>query len=164
MHDPVLATYVTFVFSAVGGLANWSGGELGDRIGRERTAIAMMAVSGTCAASIGLLTTAPWWLLTGVSLVWGYEAAWLQLVVANELLAVTAARTAETALSAAPKSLRLVHRPSWRAARFGRARRLLDRVILDLWASALGYHPRRGVGLGFVSLLGPAGRRRVDGG
>lgn len=73
MDDPVLAAYVTFAVFAVGGLANWSGGALGDRIGRERTAIAMLAVSGTCAATIGLLMTAPLWLLIGVSLVWGYS-------------------------------------------------------------------------------------------
>ena len=59
MDDPVLAAYVTFAVFAVGGLANWSGGALGDRIGRERTAIAMMAVSGMCAATIGLLMTPP---------------------------------------------------------------------------------------------------------
>ena len=63
--DPVIATYVTFAFFAVGGLANWSGGALGDWIGRERTAIAMMAVSGTCAATIGLLMTAPWCFSSG---------------------------------------------------------------------------------------------------
>jgi MFS family permease len=73
LDDPVLAAYVTFAMFAVGGLANWSGGALGDRIGRERTAIAMMAVSGTCAATIGLLMTAPLWLLIGVSLLWGYS-------------------------------------------------------------------------------------------
>ena len=33
----------------------------------------MLAVSGTCAATIGLLMTAPLWLLIGVSLVWGYS-------------------------------------------------------------------------------------------
>jgi MFS family permease len=73
VDDPVFAAYVTFAFFAVGGIANWSGGALGDRIGRERTAIAMLAVSGTCAATIGLLMTAPLWLLIGVSLVWGYS-------------------------------------------------------------------------------------------
>jgi MFS family permease len=73
LDDPVLAAHITFAVFAVGGLANWSGGALGDRIGRERTAIAMMAVSGTCAATIGLLMTAPLWLLIGVSLAWGYS-------------------------------------------------------------------------------------------
>jgi MFS family permease len=73
LGDPVLAAYVTFAIFAAGGLANWSCGVLGDRIGRERTAIAMMAVSGTCAATIGLLLDAPLWLLVAVGLVWGYS-------------------------------------------------------------------------------------------
>lgn len=73
VDDPVLAAYVTFAVFVAGGLANYSCGALGDRIGRERTAIAMMAVSGTCAATIGLLVTAPLWLLVLVGLVWGYS-------------------------------------------------------------------------------------------
>jgi MFS family permease len=73
LDDPVLAAYVTFAVFAVGGLANWTGGVLGDRIGRERTAIGMMAVSGACAATIGLLIDAPLWLLVVVGLVWGYS-------------------------------------------------------------------------------------------
>jgi MFS family permease len=73
LDDPVLAAYVTFAVFAVGGLANWSCGALGDRIGRERTAIAMLAVSGTCAVTIGLLLDAPLWLLVVVGLVWGYS-------------------------------------------------------------------------------------------
>ena len=72
VDDPVLAAYVTFAVFAVGGVANYTGGILGDRFGRERTAIAMMAVSAACAASIGLLMAAPLWLLVLVGLVWGY--------------------------------------------------------------------------------------------
>jgi MFS family permease len=73
LDDPVLAAYVTFAVFVAGGLANWTGGALGDRIGRERTAIGMMAVSGACAATIGLLIDAPLWLLVTVALVWGYS-------------------------------------------------------------------------------------------
>jgi MFS family permease len=73
LDDPAMAAYVTFAVFVVGGLANWTGGALGDRIGRERTAIGMMAVSGTCAATIGLLIDLPLWLLVGVGLVWGYS-------------------------------------------------------------------------------------------
>ncbi|RJL35498.1 MFS transporter [Bailinhaonella thermotolerans] len=71
--DPVLAAYVTFAVFAVGGLANYTGGVLGDRFGRERTAIAMMSVSAACAAFIGLFMGAPLWLLIAVGLVWGYS-------------------------------------------------------------------------------------------
>jgi MFS family permease len=71
--DPVFAAYVTFAVFVAGGLANYTGGIFGDRFGRERTAIAMMAVSATCAATIGLFMTAPLWLLVVVALVWGYS-------------------------------------------------------------------------------------------
>lgn len=71
--DAVFAAYVTFAVFAAGAVANYTGGVLGDRLGRERTAIAMMAVSATCAATIGLLTAAPLWLLITVGLVWGYS-------------------------------------------------------------------------------------------
>jgi MFS family permease len=71
--DPVFAAYVTFAVFVAGGIANYTGGIFGDRFGRERTAIAMMAVSATCAATIGLFMTAPLWLLVVVALVWGYS-------------------------------------------------------------------------------------------
>lgn len=73
LDDPVMAAYVTFAVFVAGGLANWTCGALGDRIGRERTAIAMLAVSGTCAATVGLLLDGPLWLLVAVGLVWGYS-------------------------------------------------------------------------------------------
>ncbi|MGH3777423.1 MAG: MFS transporter [Pseudonocardiaceae bacterium] len=68
----VLPVYLTFAVFAVGGLGNWTGGMLGDRAGRERTAMAMMGVSAACALFIGLFMHAPLWLLVTVSLVWGY--------------------------------------------------------------------------------------------
>ncbi|MEV0150240.1 MULTISPECIES: MFS transporter [unclassified Nonomuraea] len=73
MDGSLLGVYVTFAVFAVGGLGNYTGGMLGDRFGRERTAIGMMAVSAACAAFIGLLMGAPLWLLVVVSLVWGYS-------------------------------------------------------------------------------------------
>jgi MFS family permease len=71
--DPVLAAYVTFAVFVAGGIGNVTCGALGDRIGRERTAIAMLAVSGACSLTIGLLMAAPLWLLVLVALVWGYS-------------------------------------------------------------------------------------------
>lgn len=73
MEGSLLGVYVTFATFAVGGLGNYTGGVFGDRFGRERTAIVMMAVSASCAAFIGLLMGGPLWLLIGVSLVWGYS-------------------------------------------------------------------------------------------
>ncbi|MFI0422855.1 MFS transporter [Spongiactinospora sp. 9N601] len=73
MAGSVLAVYVTFATFIAGGLGNYTGGLLGDRIGRERAAIVMMGVSACCAAFIGLLMGAPLWLLVLVALVWGYS-------------------------------------------------------------------------------------------
>jgi len=72
-EDSLLAAYVTFAVFVIGGLGNYTGGVFGDRFGRERTAIAMMAISAACAACVGLLMGAPLWLLVVVSLVWGYS-------------------------------------------------------------------------------------------
>jgi MFS family permease len=71
--DPALAAYMTFAVFGAGGVGNVTCGILGDRIGRERTAIAMLAVSGCCSLTIGLLMAAPLWLLVLISLIWGYS-------------------------------------------------------------------------------------------
>lgn len=68
----LFAAYVTFAVFAVGGVATYTGGIFGDRLGRERTAIVMMAFSAACAGTIGLLLAAPLWLLILVGLIWGY--------------------------------------------------------------------------------------------
>jgi MFS family permease len=66
------AAYATFAVIGIGALGCWVGGLLGDRWGRTRTTAAMMAVSGTCALTIGLFFDAPLWLLFAVGLVWGF--------------------------------------------------------------------------------------------
>jgi MFS family permease len=66
------AAYAAFAVIGVGGLGCWAGGVLGDRWGRTRTTAAAMAVSGTCALTIGLLFRGPLWLLLAVGLVWGF--------------------------------------------------------------------------------------------
>jgi MFS family permease len=72
VEDGADAAYAAFAAIAIGGLGSWIGGVLGDRIGRPETTAAMMAVSGTCAVVIGLLTDAPGWLVLLVSLIWGF--------------------------------------------------------------------------------------------
>ena len=64
--------YATFAVIGVGALGCWAGGVLGDRIGRAETTAAMMAASGACAVSIGLLVGGPAWLVLVVGLVWGF--------------------------------------------------------------------------------------------
>ena len=66
------AAYATFAVIAVGGLGCVAGGLLGDRWGRTRTTAAMMAASGLCSVAIGLLLSAPAWLVLAVGLVWGF--------------------------------------------------------------------------------------------
>jgi MFS family permease len=66
------AALATFAVIGIGGLGCWVGGVLGDRWGRPETTAAMMAVSGVCAATIGLLSDAPAWLLLAVGLAWGF--------------------------------------------------------------------------------------------
>jgi MFS family permease len=70
--DALLAAYVTFAVFAAGGLGNYTGGLFGDRYGRERTAIVMMAISAACSLGIGLFLRAPLWVLILLGLVWGY--------------------------------------------------------------------------------------------
>lgn len=67
-----LAAYVTFVVISAGGVGNWAGGVLGDRIGRERAAAAMLAVSGGCAALIGPLSSAPLAIIIVIGVIWGF--------------------------------------------------------------------------------------------
>jgi MFS family permease len=66
------AAYATFAVIGIGGLGCLVGGILGDRWSRTKTAASMMAMSGTCAMSIGLLFGAPAWLVLLVGLVWGF--------------------------------------------------------------------------------------------
>jgi MFS family permease len=68
---PVAAKLGAFATLAVGGIGSVAAGLLADRLGRTTITIAAMAVSGTCAATIGLLFGGNPWLLMAVCLVWG---------------------------------------------------------------------------------------------
>jgi MFS family permease len=65
------AAFATFAVIGIGAIGCWAGGVLGDRWGRERTTATMMAVSGTCALTIGLVTGSTAAALA-VALVWGF--------------------------------------------------------------------------------------------
>lgn len=60
-----------FAAIAAGGIGCVAGGVLADRYGRERLTIWAMAVSGTCAAVVGLAAGSPA-LAVAVALVWGF--------------------------------------------------------------------------------------------
>jgi MFS family permease len=65
------AALVTFLVIAAGGISSAIAGIVADRIGRERTTIALLATSGACSIGIGLLFGGPTWLVVLVGLVWG---------------------------------------------------------------------------------------------
>ena len=63
-----LAAFATIASGAIGCVG---AGFLADRLGRTTLTIVAMAVSGSCAASIGLLFGGPTWPLIGVCIIWG---------------------------------------------------------------------------------------------
>ena len=65
------AKLATFATVGVGALGCIAGGLFADRLGRTTLTMLAMAISGTCAATVGLLFGASPWLLTAVCLVWG---------------------------------------------------------------------------------------------
>ncbi len=68
-ESATVASLVTFCVIAVGGLGCVVGGVAGDRFGRSETTAVLMACSGLCALSIGLLPTTA---AVAVALVWGF--------------------------------------------------------------------------------------------
>ena len=69
--DPAWASTLTFLIIAAGTPACIAAGSIADRIGRPITTIALLAISGTCAALIGFVFVAPGWLFLTIGLVWG---------------------------------------------------------------------------------------------
>jgi MFS family permease len=67
-----MAAFVTFVVIAIGALGSFVGGLVADRWGRSNTTALMLAVSGLCSLSIGLLFGGPSWLIVLVGLIWGF--------------------------------------------------------------------------------------------
>ncbi len=67
-----MASFAAFAVIGAGGVGSLIAGHVADRWGRTRTTIASMAVSGACAAFIGLLFGSSPVLVTTVALVWGF--------------------------------------------------------------------------------------------
>jgi MFS family permease len=70
-HDSI-ASAVSFMAIAVGGIGCVWGGRVADRRGREWLVTVAMAVSGACALVIGLAFGRSLWLLVPVALIWGF--------------------------------------------------------------------------------------------
>ena len=69
--DLVNASLLTFAVVAMGAPGCLAGGWLADRIGRCRTTMLMMGVSGICALLIGVVFDGPLWAFGLVALIWG---------------------------------------------------------------------------------------------
>ena len=65
------AKLVTFATVGIGAIGCVAGGLFADRLGRTTLTMLAMAVSGTCAATVGLLFGGDPWLLSAVCLLWG---------------------------------------------------------------------------------------------
>lgn len=65
------AGVATFAVIASGGVGSIAGGLFADRLGRTTLTIGAMAVSGSCAALVGLAFGGAPWLMVAVCLVWG---------------------------------------------------------------------------------------------
>jgi len=68
---PTAAKLTAFATIAAGAIGCVAAGFLADRIGRTTITIIAMAVSGSCAATIGVLFGGSAWLLVTVCIVWG---------------------------------------------------------------------------------------------
>src|SRR5438128_6164678 len=68
---PTAAKLAAFATVAAGAIGCIGAGFLADRLGRTTLTIIAMAVSGSCAASIGLLFGGPAWMLIAVCVIWG---------------------------------------------------------------------------------------------
>lgn len=66
-----LASILTFLIIAAGAPACVLAGAVADRIGRTFTTVALMMISGSCAAVIGATFNGPLWLFMLVGLIWG---------------------------------------------------------------------------------------------
>ena len=68
---PETIRLLAFAVIALGSIACVAGGSIADRIGRERLVIRALALSGTCAAVIGVAFGRSFWLLVPIAVIWG---------------------------------------------------------------------------------------------
>ena len=62
---------LAFLIIACGGIACVLGGQIADRVGRERLVMGALAVSGGCALVVGFAFAKSFWLLVPIAAVWG---------------------------------------------------------------------------------------------
>jgi len=69
---PAAVDLAAFGAIAVGGIGCVWGGRAADRIGRHEVVTIAMAVSGLCCVVAGLVVSAPFWWVAGLTWVWGF--------------------------------------------------------------------------------------------
>ena len=84
--DRVHANLITGLSRASGLFSVFLGGTLADRIGRTAVTSAAMAVSGSCSLVAGMFFGGSPWLLTALTLVWGFAVVAVLLIGAVSLL------------------------------------------------------------------------------
>ena len=73
--DPIrMGAFAAFAAIGIGALGCSAGGILGDRIGRTRTAILSLLVSGTCSLVIGVAGRESFALVMAIAIVWGFSS------------------------------------------------------------------------------------------
>ena len=71
-QDPLpFAAFITFAVIAMGSVGSWLGGLIADRWGRTKFTITMLAISGACSITIGLLFDGATWPIVVIGLIWG---------------------------------------------------------------------------------------------
>jgi MFS family permease len=71
--DEAVAPYGAFAVIAIGAAGCVIGGILGDRWGRARTTMAMMATSAVCAITIGFFVEGPTVVVLAIAAIWGFS-------------------------------------------------------------------------------------------
>jgi MFS family permease len=148
---PVAAKLAAFATIAAGAIGSVGAGLLADRLGRTTLTIVAMAVSGSCAATIGLLFGGhPAWLIA-IGVVWGIsivaDSAQFSASVAElaEPARVGTMLTAQTALGFT-LTLVTIHLMPWFVAALGWRYAFLPLAVgpaAGIWAMArLRAHPR----------------------
>jgi MFS family permease len=134
---PVAARFGAFATVAAGAVGCIAAGFLADRLGRTTLTIAAMAVSGTCAATVGLLFGAAPAALVALCIVWG-----ISIVADSAQFSASIAELSEPA--------RVGTMLTFQTA-MGFTLTLLTIHLMPYWVAALGWH------LAFAPLaVGPA--------
>jgi len=121
----LLAKLATFATVGIGALGSLAGGLFADRLGRTTLTMLAMAVSGTCAATVGLLFGGSPWALLLVCLIWG-----IAVIADSAQFSASVAELADRHLVGTMLTLQTA---------LGFALTLLTIHLMPLWVDELGW-------------------------